>query len=186
MTDADQDKSYHADVKDDSTYEERNSNMKMSESSTIISQRSTTATAVTNDDGNCRRQERGFGYEVKITDLPEEVIMKLEELIPVDYISLMHVNSAFFAMKGRFYYYEFKKSYSCQYYTSQAFRDTLLTHRYAGDISMYSLFSLSFNCSDDNSSTRNKSFVISFSPLESKSLSIANVSPQACDMRLTF
>ena len=137
MTDADQkNNNYHTGANANATYEERNSNMEINTSSTIISQRSataTTATAVANNDGNYRRQGGGCEYKVKITDLPEEIIMKLQELVPVDYISLMHVSSFFFAMKGRWHYYKFKTYYSRQYHASQAFREHVQER--IGDIS---------------------------------------------------
>ena len=79
MTDADQkNNNYHTGANANTTYEERNSNMEINTSSTIISQRSATATtaaAVANNDGNYRRRGGGCGYKVKITDLPEEIIM---------------------------------------------------------------------------------------------------------------
>ena len=84
----------------------------------MISQRSdsataasttTTTTTVDINDGSNQCQGEGHGYKVKITDLPEEIIVKLEELVPVDYISLMHVSSLLFAMKGRWHYYKFNR-----------------------------------------------------------------------------
>ena len=104
-----------------------------SDSVTAATTTTTTATIIKINDGSNQCQGEGHGYKVKITDLPEEIIVKLEELVPFDFKSLMHVSSLLFAMKGRWHHYKFNREYSRQYCGSQAFRGHV--HDRIGDIS---------------------------------------------------